>query len=204
MVSLRRLRFRRPLARRGCAALSLAAYLLVALGLPLPASARKANDQPFPCQDHPCGCQTAEECWRGCCCFTPAERWAWAREHHVEPPAYAEKPAAEGWCSTPAREQGKQEEAPACCGECCRVPRTPETVPAPPVPAKVRWSLGVTAQRCRGLNTLWVSTGVVLPVPASCSWKTCLPPVAWVVLPGSTGSTVGLPPADPPPRFLSA
>ena len=57
----------------------LVAYLLVALGLPLPNSGARAGKPgpAFPCQHHACGCQTAEP-WRGCCCFTPRRRWDWA------------------------------------------------------------------------------------------------------------------------------
>src|SRR5262249_28876986 len=84
---------------------TLVAYLLATLGLPLPAAARKPDDQPFPCQDHPCGCRTAEQCWTACCCFTPEQRWAWAREHHINPPAYAEKPATGGSPTTRLRDR---------------------------------------------------------------------------------------------------
>ena len=43
----------------------------------------------FPCMDCPCGCNSAEQCWRSCCCHTLAERMDWAREHGVRPPEYA-------------------------------------------------------------------------------------------------------------------
>ncbi len=53
----------------------------------------KDNSQPFLCQNWPCGCKTAEQCWTACCCFTPAERFAWAEKNGVTPPIYAERPA---------------------------------------------------------------------------------------------------------------
>jgi hypothetical protein len=53
----------------------------------------KANSQPFPCQNCPCGCKTAEQCWSGCCCYTPAERFAWAERNGVTPPSYAVRPS---------------------------------------------------------------------------------------------------------------
>ena len=85
----------RPICRRLIAAGAFFAYFAAAFGLPLPPPAViKDGGKPFPCQGHACGCRTAEECWRHCCCYTAAERWAWAKEHHVQPPAYAEKPAA--------------------------------------------------------------------------------------------------------------
>jgi hypothetical protein len=78
---------------------ALAGYLIAVTGFPVPAAAAKRAGIPFPCQNNPCGCQTAEQCWSGCTCLTPEQRWAWAREHNVEPPPYAERPAARG-CAT--------------------------------------------------------------------------------------------------------
>src|SRR4051794_16978264 len=94
-----------PLRRRLWAGVTLVAYLLAALGVPLPASARKEPGVPFPCQDHPCGCRTAEQCWAACCCFTPEQRIAWAQAHHVQPPPYAEKPGGQSWRTTRLRDR---------------------------------------------------------------------------------------------------
>lgn len=44
------------------------------------------GSEPFPCQQCGCGCATAEHCWSNCCCYTPAERLAWAAANGVEPP----------------------------------------------------------------------------------------------------------------------
>jgi hypothetical protein len=64
--------------------------------MPIPVSTLdildKDNSQPFPCQSCPCGCKTAEQCWTNCCCFTPAERLAWAEKNGVTPPSYAQRP----------------------------------------------------------------------------------------------------------------
>src|SRR5713101_8440730 len=77
------------------AALALVSFTLSGIGFPLPTENLKDQTVPFPCQDHACGCQSAEQCWRHCCCFSVQERWAWAKTHHVEPPAYAERPPEE-------------------------------------------------------------------------------------------------------------
>lgn len=64
-----------------------------ASSMPLPVGtiriSDKAGSQPFPCQDSPCGCKTAEQCWTNCCCTTPVQRIAWARKNGVTPPQYA-------------------------------------------------------------------------------------------------------------------
>ena len=78
--------------------LAIAGYVLIASGLPLPFGivaprdnaattsrlAAKDRSQPFPCMDKPCGCATAEQCFKNCCCHTPTERLAWAKAHRVE------------------------------------------------------------------------------------------------------------------------
>src|SRR4051812_32903920 len=62
---------------------ALLGYLTAALGVPLPQVTTKAGGAPFPCQHHACGCSSAEECWRGCCCFTAAQRLAWAIANRI-------------------------------------------------------------------------------------------------------------------------
>lgn len=136
--------------RRLTAAGALLAYLAATVGLPLPPSPIvKDGGKAFPCQGRACGCQTAEECWRHCCCTTPEERWVWAAEHHVQPPDYAERPVSDGWRTTPIREQASSE---TCA--CCRGKSTP-----------VPWGHTASALRCRGLCTQWLTTGIVPATP---------------------------------------
>src|ERR1051326_338719 len=78
-------------------ALTLLAYLLTALPIPVSATTAREVGTPFPCQGHSCGCQTAEQCWRGCCCFSPEEKLAWARSHGIQPPEYAQSAGGPGW-----------------------------------------------------------------------------------------------------------
>lgn len=78
--------------RRVIAAAMLAAYLACSLGvLPSPALISRwlghAISEPFPCQDHGCGCASAHECWNNCCCYTPHQRLVWAIRRGVKPPA---------------------------------------------------------------------------------------------------------------------
>ena len=83
--------------------LTLGAHLLTAVGFPAfpPLAGRSGlkaeSGVPFPCQNRPCGCLTAEQCWAGdCCCFTLAEKVAWAKANGVPlPPSVQERMAAQ-------------------------------------------------------------------------------------------------------------
>ena len=53
----------------------------------------KDSSEPFPCQDRPCGCQTASQCWKKCCCFTNTQKIAWAKSRGVSVPEYVKAAA---------------------------------------------------------------------------------------------------------------
>jgi hypothetical protein len=87
----------RWLRRRATSLTMLAVYVVTAAGVPLPSGNHvHKSGELFPCANCPCGCATAEQCWRSCCCHTLAERMAWAREHGVRPPEYAIAEAMRG------------------------------------------------------------------------------------------------------------
>jgi hypothetical protein len=161
-----------PLVRRACAGLALVAYLTTVLGVPLPASADKDRRQPYPCMDHPCGCATAEQCWRHCCCFTPEEKFAWAAAHGVAPPAYAEQPSG-GWHTVRLRDREAGNSAPeaSCCActrhqadraapardcsenaGCCQAPAQPPAKSSAKASPRSRWVVGVAALRSTTSN----------------------------------------------------
>src|ERR1051326_7066249 len=87
---------RRIRARNLIAALTCFAQMITATGLPMPVLAHPSRDRrtPYPCMDRPCGCASAEDCWRNCQCFTARERLAWAEAHGVEAPDYLREAAA--------------------------------------------------------------------------------------------------------------
>ncbi len=215
MRAFTRPRFWRTLRHRLCVACTFVAYLLVALEIPLPAAVHKDTSQPFPCQDHPCGCQTAEQCWRSCCCFTPQQRWAWAAAHHVEPPAYAEKPVPVekptegGWNTVKLRDRTSTPTTPAksCCSTnqapaaCCQARSDRPAKQSPPERGRVRWTIGLAAWQCQGLPTLWVSAGSVLPVPPPDAWSPDQPLLFRVPLTNDDARDVPHDPPAPPPRL---
>jgi hypothetical protein len=216
------------LARRICACVALVCYLATAVGFPLPKLSHKHSIQPFPCQDHPCGCQTAEQCWQHCCCFSPEQRLAWAEAHDVEPPSYAERPTAQGWHSARVRDRtgtgaeasacthcathqtGQACSAPArksCCDNrqdvvscCSEKPGRPTEGTRPKRPARSHWMLGLSGLRCQGLTSLWVSVGAVLPPPVPPERTDSSLPPAWLSHRNDSPLPQMLIPPDPPPR----
>jgi hypothetical protein len=218
MHAFTRSRSWRAFRYRLCVAGVCVAYLLAALDVPLPASVHKDASQPFPCQNHPCGCQTAEQCWRHCCCFTPEQRWAWARAHGVEPPAYAEKPvekpaeqsAPQGWNTVKLRDRANEKMQPtakSCCraaaehSSCCR-PTSDRSSKQPPAKSgRVRWGTMLGAWQCQGGTTLWISVGAVLPVPLPSAWHPDWTPPSRLALPNASACDVPRTPLAPPPRL---
>ena len=76
---------------RRAVAVSLLAVMVLSLipipTLPLPtgheSNGGKDLSRPFPCQDRPCGCRSAEQCRKKCCCFSAEQKLAWAKRHSV-------------------------------------------------------------------------------------------------------------------------
>jgi hypothetical protein len=76
--------------RRAVSTSLLLTYVLTAIGVPLPSTGQAPTEKDaFPCASSRCGCDSADVCWRTCCCHTLAERLRWAREQGVRPPAFA-------------------------------------------------------------------------------------------------------------------
>ncbi len=62
----------------------------VAALLPIPLISTSPNlgkdlSRPFPCQNRPCGCRSAAQCKKKCCCFSDEQKFAWAIRNGVDP-----------------------------------------------------------------------------------------------------------------------
>jgi hypothetical protein len=67
----------------------IAQQLWVGAGVSLPHLVAVAGSaERYPCEHCGCGCRTAEDCWRNCCCFTDSQKVAWARRHAVAIPSF--------------------------------------------------------------------------------------------------------------------
>jgi hypothetical protein len=67
----------------------LAAILLLA-SVPLPIANRSVESKDlsevYPCAHSACGCKSAEQCWRSCCCHTIEQRLEFAAKHNIKLP----------------------------------------------------------------------------------------------------------------------
>jgi hypothetical protein len=86
MSSSRRSRFAQRWAPR-LVSLSVLVGIVCSMA-PLAVGQQSVKDlsEPFPCQHRACGCRSASQCWKRCCCFSTAQKLAWARINQVQPP----------------------------------------------------------------------------------------------------------------------
>ncbi len=183
-----------PSRRRVLAVAALVAHLFAATGTPVPSLRANSSDPssaPYPCQNHPCGCVSAEQCWTGpCCCFTMREKVAWASEHGITPPAHALQLAEE--------EAVREARTGSDDGDCpkCRKKASPSHQSH-----SAGWVMGIFAQNCRGegpagLLKLEPSVPPAIPVAREATPA----PAAFVELPLPLVTPTSHCPPTPPPR----
>ncbi len=207
-------------ARRFLTVVSLVAYLASVWGYPLPQAATHDPSVPFPCQDHRCGCVSAEQCWTSCCCFTPAERIAWAQQHevtipeHVQLALHAEEHADHDHDACEAGEVCHADDAGdqhgACCGGHEQEPSDaqracatcmPRVAGTPPESGtSVGWVSAFEARKCRGLSTLWIVSGAAIPMAIESLWEFDWAPAGQVSSAERRLQSVTSLPTVPPPR----
>jgi hypothetical protein len=126
--------------------------------------AKPKGGQPYPCQHCACGCSSAEQCWKSCCCYNDQQKLAWAKKHGVKPPTWfvakiptEDKGSARSCCSAKTKEQ------PSCCSKsttsstskpsCCSAKPEPssKTLAMESSPPSRRWIVLEDAMRCKGL-----------------------------------------------------
>jgi hypothetical protein len=110
---------RRRFYRRSICMVLLGAFTITAIGIPLPAGTKESepgkSNELFPCATSSCGCRTANQCWRSCCCHSLAERIAWARRHGVVPPAFALAQAKATGIDVTCCATSTAKQKPSCC-----------------------------------------------------------------------------------------
>jgi hypothetical protein len=173
--------------RRFTAAVTLVAYIASGIGLPLPVQASKKSGLPFPCMNHACGCQTAEQCWRGCCCFSAEEKLAWAAVHGIVPPDYASLPRHDEHARADCH-------SPCACRHDCQSHENKKTN------ARSAWVISIGALPCRGAAAVWTLAALAVPPGPIFSWTPLLPLVGLVSCNLHSWNDLNLSPQVPPPR----
>jgi hypothetical protein len=199
--------FWRSLRRRLIPGLTLVAYLVAAVGFPLPAAGRRPGDPPAPCGNQLCGCENADHGPRRCCCAAakapaeekapPAARCPHCAKAHAEQP----KPAPTKCCQAQARGAGtaKSETTHRAC--CANHDSKPAADPPAPPPEQPRGRpCGLTGNCCQTLLTLWVSYRAVLSPGSETGWQPSLAPRGWLTASAGPVPHLPLTPPDPPPR----
>lgn len=169
MLRQRTIRRLRSASRLATAWLLVATYAATALGIPIPLpSTIEIGGTPFPCQAHRCGCNTAEQCWKSCCCHTNSEKLAWADAHDVTPPAYVIAAAAResatptvsrGCCSHKASPRSTAAQSTAAHSTCTS---SESTGPAADSKTSIVWVSALDARRCRGEVAVWNNVPISL------------------------------------------
>jgi hypothetical protein len=211
----RRDRCTRTRQQRLIAGVAICAYLLTTIGFPLPAYVNKGG-MPFPCQNHACGCATADQCWDHCCCFSTTEKLAWAREHNIVSP---ERLVADA--EVIEAHAGHSSAKPSACGaakSCCTEHHGSATTSAgrhahePHEYANcgkdhddnaslgVTFVVGIKARQCRGLTDFWCHSGAVVSPPSVVRWQFPWNVVERLAEPETRLSAGILSPPVPPPE----
>lgn len=149
----------------------------------------KDRSQPFPCLNRPCGCRSAEECWKKCCCFTSVQKVAWAKENCVTTPQFVFSAAAKDQFgnaqivsddSARLASTSKDKSAPCCCAKKENRKATCSSESAftrdkstdqrvlegiTKFSRQTKWVLELKAAECQGENVFWMTLAAAI-IPA--------------------------------------
>jgi len=167
--------------RRLCSGLVLFSYLATVFGYPLPASPSAGNQESFG-QPQACGCSAEAQRSGNCCCSV--------------------RSGCPGCAGTSVAPEQKK--------SCCQPPTQPATNSTDPhkpgpaglsnAPARLTWVLGVAAQGCQGLSTIWLTNGAATPPAPPVLWNPALQPMERLANSNTAACRLPVAPLDPPPR----
>jgi hypothetical protein len=186
-------------------------------GIPVVSVAKKDRSRPYPCQDRPCGCASADECWHHCCCMNNKQKLLWAREHGVAPPDFviaaveeenahatevcdredgdhrdvASRPAERACC------QKRHQHQEAVAAACCEHDRDKSEKSSP----EVRLVLSDFARQCSGLPQIVLLFSDALPCVSTPEWRPLEAQLGYVVERPRSCVSAELSPPVPPPKL---
>ncbi len=159
-----------------------------AIAIPCPVAATWSGER-FPCEHCGCGCQSAEQCWAHCCCFTVQQQIAWGRQNGVTVPDFV---------VAAAKREAAKPPKPACphCddqgvshagGPSHDTGSRNDREPGADNDRSTRWVSWLSALRCHGLTQQWqtvsaswpgdqhVKSSLVLLPRGRVAFQSCLP-----------------------------
>lgn len=180
-----RIRFSRW-GRVGLVCLTLLGFAIGTVGIPVPVPVPTgSNPEQFICQGHGCGCQTAEHCWRACCCFSPKKRLEWAAKNQVAMPVAlmdqlledADDSSGNSLCAAPSRlgasgsrglaQQNRPNAAKPGDTSTPRPARHSGSSGSNENSHSVTWYSVILARKCQGAGSTLLLLSDPLSVPAS-------------------------------------
>lgn len=178
------------------------AYLTSMIGMPAPAMPIRKGGSLFPCQNRPCGCQTAEDCRRHCCCHNDAEKIVWAEQHRVPVADVLPEPSSREWRRAPSANPPDSCRSPSSPEDrCCQIASlAPSTAKEAPHLSKAL--CGCFARKCGGSDGSWLALGLLSPVDRApgVAAPSPRPEVAMSADSDVTGQSPA--PATPPPKSV--
>jgi hypothetical protein len=197
------------LLQKAVALLLLLGILVEVAGIPVVSVSKKDRSRPYPCQDRPCGCASADECWHHCCCMNNKEKLAWARAHGVTPPDFVVA-AAEQEHDEPAQICDREESGKNVVAErpCCRhkhhevADSSHDSHDAEKSGRKVNLVLSDLARQCSGLPQIILLFSDALPCVAAAQWRPTEALLGYVVAAHRSFVSADLAPPVPPPKLL--
>jgi hypothetical protein len=183
---------------------SIAILIFAAVGVPFPMVVKKDRSVPFPCMDRACGCRSAAECKKHCCCFSNGEKIAWAKSRRLDPSTIAESSAE---TKTLACERCQPK---SCCSKTISSPcphGKRKVVAHSSTPSEESTDLVVASfeRQCRGADGFWVLLSIALKPPAFVSMLTfdvVTEVVEWPSI--DWADPLSSPPPVPPPEINSS
>ncbi len=220
----RRAQFGRRLFRRLVGLVVLVSVCASFFPLPVGTVPPRGKDQsePFPCQNRPCGCASADQCWKQCCCFTNAEKLVWAKANGVTPPQFVVDAArAESSAKVVKDEASRKKLCPHCTksaisehslachqasskSECCstsgRDQQHRDGEQAQPEEDSTRFVIGIEMMKCRGQGLFWNSLPwAVIPVAHVPEFQSDLG--SWDRPQSAVAASIAAEPPEPPPKL---
>lgn len=217
------MRFGRGTFRAGWLRRSVLLALIVSFCTPLVPAVRRVVSPgpgkdlsvPFPCQHRACGCRTAAQCAKKCCCFTPSQKRVWGRQNRVNPAAsqrVTEKKAftvdASELCVAPGLDARhlfhRVAQTPSATSDSREQssgkmrPQSDEAKSGPSIGFVV--VIGWAESACQGENTLGLGFPPMIPWDAS-DWAPILASRSFERPVSSRVEEHRLPPPLPPPRL---